>query len=255
MAMLDGRVALVTASTEGIGRAIAKRLASDGAHVVISSRKKDKVDAVVAALRSEGLSVSGMVCHVGKADHRRALVEDTVRRHGKIDIFVSNAAVNPTAEKIFEMSPEAVEKVIDINLKSAVLLYQLVAPHMRGSSGGGSGSIVFISSITAYHPSLPLSLYATCKTALLGLTKAAAGEMAEKKVRVNCIAPGFIPTNFSSALTATEDSSAMLRGWTMLKRLGTPEEVASVCAFLCSEDASYITGETIAVAGGMQSKL
>ena len=269
---------MVTAATEGIGYAIAKRLAKDGAHVVLSSRKQANVDRAVSELAAEGLSVSGRVCHVGVDEQRRALVEDTVARYGKIDVFVSNAAVNPTTESIREMSTKAVDKLVDINLKSAIFLYQLVAPHMREG-----GSIVFVSSVTAYHPSLSLSLvsqkpslsppnhqhltnpplslsfpwlqYATCKTALLGLTKALAQEMAQEGVRVNCVAPGFVPTKFSSALTATEEMTDSLKGTTMLKRLGRPEEIAGAVAFLCSEDSSYVTGETLVVSGGMQSKL
>ena len=115
--------------------------------------------------------------------------------------------------------------------------------------------ISLVSSVTAYNPALPLSLYATCKTALLGLTKAVAQEMAESGVRVNCVAPGFVPTKFSSALTATEEMTDMLKGQTMLKRLGTPEEIAGAVAFLSSRDAAYVTGETLVVSGGMQSKL
>ena len=244
------RVALVTAATEGIGYAIARRLAKDGAHVVLSSRRQANVDRAVSTLKAEGLSVSGRVCHVGNQEHRKTLVEDTVTRYGKIDVFVSNAAVNPTTESIREMSTQAVDKLVDVNFKSAIFLYQLVAPHMARD-----GSIVFVSSVTAYNPALPLSLYATCKTALLGLTKAVAQEMAESGVRVNCVAPGFVPTKFSSALTATEDMTDMLKGQTMLKRLGTPEEIAGAVAFLSSRDAAYVTGETLVVSGGMQSKL
>lgn len=244
------KVALVTAATEGIGFAIARRLATEGAHVVISSRKQANVDRAVKELTEEGLSVSGRVCHVGVDEQRRALVQYAVERFGKIDFFVSNAAVNPTTEKIHEMSHKAVDKLVDINLKSAIFLYQLVAPHMREG-----GSIVFVSSVTAYHPSLPLSLYATCKTALLGLTKAVAGEMAEEGVRVNCVAPGFVPTKFSSALTATDEATDMLKGQTMMKRLGKAEEIAGAVHFLCSNDSSYMTGETLVVGGGMQSKL
>lgn len=247
---MSKRVALVTAATEGIGLAVARRLAQDGAHVVLSSRKQENVDRAVEDLAKEGLSVSGRVCHVGRDDHRKALVKDTVDRFGKIDVFVSNAAVNPTTESIREMSEQAVNKLVDINFKSHIFLYQLVAPHMAEG-----GSIVFVSSVTAYHPSLPLTLYATCKTALLGLTKACAGEMAETNVRVNCVAPGFVPTKFSSALTATDEMTDMLKGQTMLKRLGTAQEIASSVAFLCGSDASYVTGETLVVSGGMQSKL
>ena len=109
--------------------------------------------------------------------------------------------------------------------------------------------------MAGYNPVAPLGLYGVSKTALLGLTKACAGEMAETNVRVNCVAPGFVPTKFSSALTATDEMTDMLKGQTMLKRLGTAQEIASSVAFLCGSDASYVTGETLVVSGGMQSKL
>uniref|UniRef100_A0A452G3L3 Dehydrogenase/reductase SDR family member 4 n=1 Tax=Capra hircus TaxID=9925 RepID=A0A452G3L3_CAPHI len=179
---LENKVALVTASTDGIGFAIARRLAQDGAHVVVSSRKQQNVDRAVAALQGEGLSVSGTVCHVGKAEDRERLVATAVKLHGGVDILVSNAAVNPFFGSLMDVTEEVWDKVLDINVKAAALLTKAVVPEMAKRGGG---SIVIVSSIGAYSP---LGPYNVSKTALLGLTKNLAIELAEWNVRVNCLA-------------------------------------------------------------------
>ncbi|XP_053218911.1 dehydrogenase/reductase SDR family member 4-like 2 isoform X2 [Podarcis raffonei] len=146
---LADKVALVTASTEGIGLAIARRLAQDGAHVVVSSRKQANVDRAVAELQTENLSVSGLVCHVGKAEDRQHLINAALERHGGIDILVSNAAVNPFFGSTLDATEEVWDKIFDINVKAAALLIKLVVPHMEKRGGG---SIVIVSSIAAYSP-------------------------------------------------------------------------------------------------------
>ncbi|XP_070549661.1 dehydrogenase/reductase SDR family member 4-like [Ptychodera flava] len=142
---LEGKVAVITGSTDGIGLAIAKRLAEDGAHVVVSSRRQENVDRAVETLTSENLDVSGMVCHIGNAEHRKHLLATTAERHGGIDILIQNAAVNPYVGPILEL----------------------------------------------------LGAYGVSKTALLGLTKAVAQQLAEKNIRVNCLVPGIIKTRFA----------------------------------------------------------
>ncbi|EDM14227.1 dehydrogenase/reductase (SDR family) member 4, isoform CRA_c [Rattus norvegicus] len=174
---LANKVALVTASTDGIGLAIARRLAEDGAHVVISSRKQQNVDRAVATLQGEGLSVTGVVCHVGKAEDREKLV---------------NMSLGP---------------------------------------------------------------YNVSKTALLGLTKNFAAELAPKNIRVNCLAPGLIKTHFSSVLWKEKAREEMIKETMQIRRLGKPEDCVGIVSFLCSEDASYINGETVVVGGGTPSRL
>uniref|UniRef100_A0A8D2AQP8 Dehydrogenase/reductase SDR family member 4 n=1 Tax=Sciurus vulgaris TaxID=55149 RepID=A0A8D2AQP8_SCIVU len=215
---LENKVALVTASTDGIGFAIARRLAQDGAHVVISSRKQQNVDKAVNILQGEGLSVTGTVCHVGKAEDRERLVA----------------------------------MVLNVNVKAAALLIKTVVPEMEKRGGG---SVVIVSSIGAFCPFPGLGPYCVSKIALLGLSKNLAIELAPKNIRVNCLAPGLIRTNFSRALwkdKATEDS---MKESMHIRRLGEPEECAGIVAFMCSEDASYITGETVVVGGGTPSRL
>ncbi|XP_067874585.1 dehydrogenase/reductase SDR family member 4-like [Heterodontus francisci] len=251
-ALLSGKVALVTASTQGIGLAIARRLARDGAQVVISSRKQASVDRALGQLQAEGLGVSGTVCHVGKREDREALVGETLKRHGAIDILVSNAAVNPFAGRVLDCSEEAWDKIFEVNVKTAFLLAKLVVPHMERRGGG---SIVLVSSAAAYQPFPAIGPYSVSKTALLGLTKVLADELAPVNIRVNCLAPGVIRTKFSSALWSDDSLRQRFEEKIAMRRIGEPEECAGTVSFLCSQDAAYITGETIVVAGGFHCRL
>ncbi|KAL2790144.1 dehydrogenase/reductase SDR family member 4 isoform X4 [Daubentonia madagascariensis] len=215
---LANKVALVTASTEGIGFSIARRLAQDGAHVVVSSRKQQNVDRAVTTLQGEGLSVTGTVCHVGKAEDRERLVAT----------------------------------VLDINLKATALMTKAVVPEMEKRGGG---SVVIVASIAAFSPFPGLGPYNVSKTALLGLTKNLAIELAARNIRVNCLAPGLIKTNFSSMFWIDKAKEESMKEALRIRRIGKPEECAGIVSFMCSEDASYITGETVVVGGGTPSRL
>ncbi|XP_062945330.1 dehydrogenase/reductase SDR family member 4-like isoform X2 [Cynocephalus volans] len=204
---LANKVALVTASTEGIGFAIARRLAQDGAHVVISSRKQQNVDRAVAELQGEGLSVTGTTCHVGNAEDRKRLVATAVNLHGGIDILVSNAAVNPVFGNLLDITEDVWDKVLNINVKATAMITKEVVPEMEKRGGG---AVVIVSSIAGF---LPSSLWKDKAT--------------EEKMKENL----------------------------QIRRLGKPEDCAGIVSFLCSEDASYITGETVVVGGGTPSRL
>ncbi|XP_036700423.1 dehydrogenase/reductase SDR family member 4 isoform X4 [Balaenoptera musculus] len=249
---LENKVALVTASTDGIGFAIARRLAQDGAHVVVSSRKQQNVDRAVATLHKEGLSVTGTVCHVGKGEDRERLVATAVNLHGGVDILVSNAAVIPFFGNLMDVTEEVWDKILDINVKATALMTKAVVPEMEKRGGG---SVVIVASVGAYRPFPGLGPYNVCKTALLGLTKNLALELAQRNIRVNCLAPGLIKTNFSRMLWDDQARLESLKATMQIKRIGKPEDCAGIVSFLCSEDASYITGETVVVAGGMPSRL
>lgn len=249
---LTGKVAIVTASTEGIGFAIAKRLAEDGASVVVSSRKKDKVDKAVESIKSISNNVSGIPCHVGKAEDRQQLLDFAVAKYGGVDILISNAAVNPAMCQVLDTPEEAWDKIFDINVKSAFLLTQKVVPLMEARGGG---SIIYVSSIAAFKPLEVIGAYSVSKTTLLGLTKAVALQCVSSNIRVNCLCPGIIETKFSDGLTANESSRELLNQFIPMRRIGKPHECAGIVSFLCSDDASYITGETFPVAGGYFSRL
>uniref|UniRef100_A0A667ITR9 Dehydrogenase/reductase 2 n=1 Tax=Lynx canadensis TaxID=61383 RepID=A0A667ITR9_LYNCA len=216
--ILANRVAVVTGSTDGIGFAIARRLARDGAHVVVSSRKQQNVDRAVAALQGEGLSVVGTVCRVGKAEDRERLVATVVEHCGGLDFLVCSAGVNPLVGSTLGASEQVWDKILEVNVKAPALMLSQLLPHMEKRG----------------------------KTALLGLTRTLSLELAPKGIRVNCLVPGVIKTDF----TAKPESEIIdMCSVLLLSRIGQPEDCAGLVSFLCSPDASYITGENIAVAG------
>jgi len=249
---LEGKVAIVTASSDGIGLAIAERLGMDGAKVMVSSRKKEKVSSAVAQLKSKGVICEGVPCHVGSSADRQALVGSTIETFGGIDILVSNAAANPHMGSVLECGEEAWDKIFDVNVKSALMLTQLCVPHMIDRNGG---SIVYVTSIAGYVPINLLGAYSVSKTALLGLTKVVAAAVSDDNIRVNGVAPGIIKTKFSSSLWANETIAEQTLEQVPLRRFGESKDIAGVTAFLCSDDAAYVTGETIVAAGGMNSHL
>lgn len=251
-AKLAGKIAIVTASTDGIGLAIARRLGEDGAHVVVSSRKQTNVDSAVAELKGLGCSVLGFTCHVAKEQDRQNLISKTLEKFGGIDILVSNAAVNPAVGGVLDCPESVWDKIFEINVKNALQLSQLVVPHMQERGGG---AIVYISSIAGFQPMNLLGAYSVSKTALLGLTKAVAHQVASDNIRVNCVAPGIVRTNFSSTLTQHPAVYEKILETIPLGRIAETKEMAGLVSFLCSSDASYITGESFIAAGGMQSRL
>ncbi|XP_030956992.1 tropinone reductase-like 3 [Quercus lobata] len=245
----EGKVAIVTASTQGIGFSIAERLGLEGASVVVSSRKQNNVDEAVEKLKAQGIEVLGVVCHVSNKQQRKNLIDKTVQKYGKIDVVVSNAAANPSIDDILQTQESVLDKLWEINVKSSILILQDAAPHLQKGS-----SVVIISSFTAYQPPATMAMYGVTKTALLGLTKALAAEMAPN-TRVNCVAPGFVPTSFAAFLTTNDAIRKEIEQRTLLNRLGTTQDMAAATAFLASDDASYITAEILVVAGGMPSRL
>ncbi|KAG1653274.1 hypothetical protein FOA52_009166 [Chlamydomonas sp. UWO 241] len=247
---LEGKVALIAGGTAGIGLATAERLGAEGASVFICSRKQANVDEALTHLRSKGVVCAGVPCHVGKIEQLKAFVDAAVKEYGRIDCLIQNAAVNPTIGRIVDTPPEAIDKLFEINVKVAVLLVKFALPHMRAGA-----SVVFISSITAFNPPMPIGMYAVSKTALLGLTKGLAAELGPEGIRVNCVAPGIVPTKFADYLVKDPELAKAQAEATYLGRLGTPNDMAAAVAYLVSDDASYVTGETLVVSGGMPSRL
>ncbi|KAB7504489.1 Dehydrogenase/reductase SDR family member 4 [Armadillidium nasatum] len=223
---LQGKVAIITASTEGIGYAIAKRLGEEGASIVISSRREKNVSNALASLKEYGFPVLGLTCHVSKEEDRKKLVK--------------------------ECSESAWDKIFEVNLKNALQITQEVVPHMQKRKGG---SIVYVSSIAGFHPFQLLGAYSVSKTALLGLTKTLSQEVAADNIRVNCVAPGIIKTKFAEPLYSSKEVLEKALEPVLLGRLGMPDDISGVVAFLCSDDARYVTGENIVAAGGMPSRL
>lgn len=249
---LSGKVAVVTASTDGIGYAIAKKLGEEGAHVVVSSRKMDNVERAVSDLKAANLQVTGMACHVGKAEDRKALFDLVKEQFGGLDILVSNAAVNPYFGSALATPEAAYDKIFDVNVKATFQLIQEAVPLMKGRD---NSSITIVSSIGGYTPFELLGIYSVSKTALIGLTKALTPELADHKIRVNCLCPGVIRTKFSGALWKDQAAEEECLKMIPMNRLGEPEDCGGVVSFLSSDDARFVTGESIVVAGGSQSRL
>jgi len=248
---LDGKVAIVTASTDGIGLGIAKDLGKHGAKVVVSSRKEENVLKATESLQKDGIDAKGIVCHVSMSEHRENLMNFALKEYGSIDVLVSNAATNPIFGSILDTEENAWEKIFDVNVKSSFFLAKSCVNHMKEKGG----SIVFVSSIAGFHPLPGLGAYSVSKTALLGLTKALSVECAPMNIRVNCVAPGIIKTNFSAALWSNEQIMKQALKQIPLSRIGDPDDVAGIVTFLASDESRYVTGETIVASGGMPSRL
>uniref|UniRef100_A0A7I4YVM0 Dehydrogenase/reductase SDR family member 4 n=1 Tax=Haemonchus contortus TaxID=6289 RepID=A0A7I4YVM0_HAECO len=254
---LEGKVAIVTAATKGIGLAIAERLGLEGAAVVICSRNKKNVDDAVQYLKSKGVSkVDGLAVHVANVEHQQNLINYTIAKYSKIDILINNHGINPAFGHILDVEDSIWDKLFEVNVKAGWQLTKLVHPHMVKNGGG---NIVFNASIGGYKSPPGIAAYGVTKTALLGLTKALANGLAKDNIRVNAIAPGVIKTKMSEALWSgggDQDEKDVVDAMEVpLSRLGTPNDCAGAVAFLVSDDAQYITGETILIAGGVHARL
>lgn len=244
---LTGKVAIVTGSSKGIGLSIARGLAENGAKVVISSRKQDAVDAIVAEFNASGLEAMGIACHIGDPAQREALVVKTMETYGRIDILVNNAAINPFYGPLETSDEEVFDKIMNINVKAPWLLSNLVQPHMKAN---GSGSIINIASVEGIHPGFRLGLYSITKSALIMLAKNQAKEWGRFGIRSNVVCPGLIKTKFSEALWSNEKLAAHYTGVVPLKRVAEPDEMAGIVMLLASDAGSYMTGGVYAADGG-----
>ena len=245
---LKGKVAIVTGSSRGIGRAAAEAMAELGARVVISSRKSEPCEEVARAIRDKGGEAIVIPCNIGRRNEVEALIAQTEKQLGPVDILVCNAAVNPYFGPLAEIPDEAFDKIMSSNVKSNLWLCNLAIP---GMAKRGSGAVIIVSSIAALRGSLMLGAYGISKAADLGLTRNLALEWGSRNIRVNCVAPGLIKTDFARALWENPDALAYRNERTPLRRIGTPEEVGSVIAFLASPAAGFITGEVLVVDGGV----
>lgn len=244
---LSGKVAIITGSSKGIGKAIAKGLAEQGAQVVISSRNQEACDDVVKEFTAEGLKSIGIACHIGKEEQRKNLVDKTIEAFGKIDILVNNAAINPTFGPIEDVAPEIFDKIMDINVKAPWSLSNLVLPHFQANK---SGSIINIASVEALTPGFGLGLYSTSKAAILMLTKNQAKEWGRYGVKANAICPGLIKTKFSAALWTNEKMLNKLEKSIPSGRMGMPEEMVGLACLLASDAGNYMTGGVYTADGG-----
>ena len=245
---LNGQVALITGASKGIGLSIAQFFAEAGAKVVISSRDQAVLEQISENMRSQGLDVFGIACHVAKMDQLEVLVKKTIEKYGQIDILVNNAATNPIFGPIQETSLDAFDKIMQVNVKAPFHLMNLCYPYLKLSS---NPSIINISSVGGISPEAGLGIYSVSKAALISMTKACAKEWGIDHIRVNAICPGLIKTKFSEALWSNDQILKSVLKGLAIKRMGSPEEIASAALYLASPLAKYTTGSVITADGGL----
>ena len=245
---LEGRVALVTGSTRGIGKAIAEALARAGARVSLSSRKSDACEAARAELAAKGYDVMAQPCNVSRKDELQALVDATRARWGGIDIVVSNAATNPYFGPLAGIPDEAFDKILTNNVKSVLWL---AAMTLDGMAARGGGSFIVVGSIGGLVANTVIGAYGISKAADHHLVRNLAAEWGPKNVRVNAIAPGLIRTDFARALWEDPKRAGERIEATPLRRLGEPRDIGGIAVFLASEAAAFVTGQCIVADGGV----
>jgi NAD(P)-dependent dehydrogenase (short-subunit alcohol dehydrogenase family) len=246
---LSGKVAIVTGSSRGIGRAIAEAYAEHGAKVVISSRKQGACEEVADALNAkhgEGQAIA-IAASISDKEALQALVDGASKAFGRIDVLICNAASNPYYGSMAGISDEAFRKILDNNVLSNHWLVQMVASEMLER---GEGSIIIISSIGGLTGSTVIGPYNISKAADFQLARNLAAEFGPRGVRVNCIAPGLVRTDFARALWENADTLEAATRHTPMRRIGEPQEIAGAAVFLAAPASSFVTGQTLIVDGG-----
>jgi NAD(P)-dependent dehydrogenase (short-subunit alcohol dehydrogenase family) len=246
---MSGKVAVITGSTRGIGRAIAERMAEHGAKVVVSSRKQDVCDAVASKINGqfgEG-TARAIAANISSKENLQHLVDETNRAFGRIDVLVCNAASNPYYGSLAGISDEQFRKILDNNIVANNWLIGMVAPQMIARK---DGTIIIVSSIGGLKGSTVLGAYAISKAADMQLARNLACEYGKHNIRVNCIAPGLIKTDFAKALWDNPDNLKAATSRSPLLRIGVPDEIAGAAVFLGSAAGNFMTGQSIVIDGG-----
>ncbi len=244
---LSGKVAIVTGGGRGIGKAITERLVEAGAHVAIASRKREALEATASEFAHLSGRVLPVECNVGRADDLARLVDTVERELGPVDALVNNSATNIGQGPSLEVDAAMLDKMVDVNVKSALRLVHRVLP---GMIARGGGSILNIVSISGLKPQAGGLLYSFTKAGLIMLTRSWAREFGPKGVRVNAIAPGLIQTDFSEYYWKHPERVAELVGEQPITRLGQPRDIGFAAAWLLSEEAGFVTGQVLAIDGG-----
>ncbi len=244
---LSGKVAVVTGSSRGIGRAMAEQFAEAGAKVVISGRNQEPCEEVVAAIKANGGEATAITCRISDKAQCEGLIAKANEAYGRVDIMVCNAAINPHHGSLDTLSDEAFERMMTNNVQSNLWFSRAVAPGMRERK---EGSIIYIISVAALHASLELGMYGITKAADYALCRNLAAEWGPDGVRVNCIAPGLVVTQFARALYENPERRARREAATPLRRLGQPIDIAGPALLLASQAGAFITGQILTVDGG-----
>jgi len=244
---LTGKVALVTGASRGIGESIAKLLAQQGAHVIVSSRKLDGCLAVVEQIKSAGGSAQAIPCHIGEMEQIDATFKQIEQDHGRLDILVNNAAANPYFGHILETDLSAYAKTVDVNIRGYFFMSIAGAKLMKANGGG---SIINVASINGVTPGEMQGIYSITKAAVISMTKSFAKECAEFDIRVNALLPGATDTKFAATLVKNPVILKQAMAHVPMRRVAEPDEMAGTVLYLASNASSYTTGTSINVDGG-----
>lgn len=245
---LTGKIALVTGASRGIGESIARLLAENGAHVIVSSRKIDACQAVADSIVADGGKASAYACHVGEMDQIEAIFTHIKEEFGRIDILVNNAAANPYYGHILNTDLAAFEKTVDVNIRGYFFM-STTAGQMMADQGGGV--ILNTASVNGIVAGDKQGIYSITKAAVISMTKSFAKECGPLNIRVNALLPGLTDTKFASALTTNDKVLKMALHAIPLGRVADPDEMAGTVLYLVSDASSYTTGACILVDGGM----
>lgn len=241
---LAGKVAVVTGASRGIGLGIAERLVAEGARVVVTARKPEALAEAVASLGGHDVAL-GIPGNAGDAAHRADVMAAAIEAFGSVDLLVNNTGINPAFGPLMDLDLDAARKIMDVNVVAALGFTQEAFRAWMREHGG---AVVNISSLSGVRPAPFISMYGASKAALISLTETLAGELGPS-IRVNAVAPAVVKTKFAEALYVGREEEAAA-GYP-LKRLGEPEDIGSLVAFLLSDEASWITGQTIVADGGV----
>jgi NAD(P)-dependent dehydrogenase (short-subunit alcohol dehydrogenase family) len=246
---LENKVAIVTGASRGIGEAIARCFAANGAKVVLASRKIEGLTAVAESIGASGGAAFAVAAHTGKESDCTALVDAAVKKFGKVDILVNNAATNPYFGPMVDIDEAAWDKTFEVNTKGYFWMTREVVKHLR--SREAPGSIIHMASVAGLVASPLQGVYAMTKAAIISMTKTLACELAANNIRVNAIAPGFVDTKFAAAVLKNDTLLEEVMRITPMKRYAQPEEIAGGALYLASDSASYLTGHALVIDGGM----
>ena len=245
---LQGKVAIVTGASRGIGAAIAAHMAEEGAKVVLVSRKIDGLEAVASEIRKTGGEAIPIACHVGHRNQREEMLGQALEAFGQVDILVNNAATNPHFGPMLTIDEGAWDKTFEVNVKGYFGMIQLVAGHLQ--QRGAKGSIVNVASVVGLMAAPMQGVYAMTKSAVISMTKTLAMELGGSGIRVNAIAPGLVETKFAQVLVDNDEIRSSIVNRTAVGRVGQPRDIAGGAVFLASDEADYVTGDVMVIDGG-----
>lgn len=245
---LDGKIAFVSGASRGIGAAIAQLLAQQGAHVIVSSRRLESCEAVVANITAAGGKATAMACHIGEMEQIEAVFAQIREQFGRLDILVNNAAANPFFGNILDTDLNAFEKTVEVNIRGYFFMSVAAGKLMRDNGGG---SIINVASVNGISPAQMQGIYSVTKAAVINMTKAFAKDCASFGIRCNALLPSLTDTKFASALTSNEAILKHALQIIPLRRVADPSEMAGAVLYLASDASSYTTGTTLSVDGGM----